>query len=111
MRPSAPALGQLLGNVWYFAPVALASLLLLPFLIFEVIAANNRITGPIQRLRGEMVKLKDGQALRTLKLRDGDHWNELAKDFNALVDQIHSERNQTADDTPPAIFSIKRSGG
>ena len=110
MRPGVPAFGQLLGNVRYFAPVALASLVLLPFLIFEIIAANNRFTGPIGRLRSEMVKLKEGQALRTLKLRNGDHWDELAKDFNALVDQIHSERNQTADDTPPTIFSIKRSG-
>lgn len=111
MRPSSPVFRQILNNAWYLAPVAVASLLLLPLLIKEMLVANNRVTGPIRRLRGEIQKLRDGQALRTLRLRDGDHWNGLANDFNALVDQIHSERNQTADDSPPAIFSIKRAGG
>lgn len=111
MRPSAPAVGHVLNNALSLAPVALASLLLLPFLIREMLADKNRITGPIRRLRGEIQKLRDGQALRTLRLRDGDHWNGLADDFNALVEQIHTERNQTADDSAPAIFSIKRAGG
>ena len=111
MRPSAPAIGQVLRNAWQLTPVAIASLLLLPLMIREMLAANHRITGPIRRLRGEIQKLRDGQALRTLRLRDGDHWNELANDFNALVDQIHTERNQTPDDSAPAIFSIKRAGG
>ena len=62
-------------------------------------------------LGGEIQKLRDGEAIRPLQLREGDHWRDLADDFNALVDQIHSERNQTADDTPPRIFSIRRADG
>ena len=111
MRPSAPAIGQVLRNAWQLLPVAFASLLLLPILIREMLAEQNRVTGPIRRLRGEIRKLRDGQALRTLRLRDGDHWNGLADDFNKLVDQIHLERDQIADDSPPTIFSIKRAGG
>lgn len=110
MRPSTPAVGQVLSNALSLAPVAFGSLLLLPFLIREMLAEKNRVTGPIRRLRGEIQKLRDGQALRTLRLRDGDHWKGLADDFNALVDQIHTERNQTADDSTPVIFSIKRAG-
>ena len=111
MRPSTPALGLVVNNLWYLSPVLVASLLLMPFLVREMLVSNNRVTGPIRRLRREIQKLRDGQALRTLRLRDGDHWNGLAEDFNALVEQIHSERNQTADDSPPTIFSIKRAGG
>ena len=111
VQPSAPAIGQVLKNALNLAPVGFASLLLMPFLIREMLVHENQITGPIRRLRGELQKLREGQALRTLRLRDGDHWNGLADDFNALVDQIHLERNQTADDSPPAIFSIKRAGG
>ncbi len=111
MRPNAPALGHVLNNLWYLAPMVGASLLLLPLLIREILTANTRVTGPIRRLRREIQKLRDGQALRPLRLRDGDHWGGLADDFNALVNQIHIERNQTADDSPPVIFSIKRTGG
>ena len=111
MEPSSPAIGQVLKNIRNLAPVAFVSLLLMPFLIREMVAKEIQITGPIRRLRSEIQKLREGQALRTLRLRDGDHWNGLAEDFNALVDQIHTERDQTADDSAPAIFSIKRAGG
>jgi len=94
MRPSAPAVGQVLNNAFSLAPVAFASLLMLPFLIREMLADKNRVIGPIRRLRGELQKLREGQALRTLRLRDGDHWS-----------------GQTPDDSTPTIFSIKRAGG
>jgi len=94
----------------YLAPVAVASLLLLPLLVREMLIDHNRVAGPIQRLRGEFQKLRDHQDLRPMRLREGDHWKDLAEEFNALVDQIHSERNLITDDNPPVIFSIKRAG-
>ena len=111
MRPSEPALVQVMNNLWYLAPVAVASLLLLPLLMREMLIDNNRVEGPLRRLGGEIQKLRDGEAIRPLQLREGDCWRDLADDFNALVDQIHSERNQTVDDTPPRIFSIRRADG
>ena len=111
MRPSEPAFVQVANNLWYLAPVAVASLLLLPLLVREMLIDNNRVTGPLRRLGGEIQKLRDGEAIRPLQLREGDCWRDLADDFNALVDQIHSERNQTVDDTPPRIFSIRRADG
>ena len=110
MRPSTSVVSQMLENIWYLAPVAAASLVLLPLLIWEILADNNRITGPIRRLRGELQKLKNNRPIRELRLRDNDHWHELASEFNELVQQIHSERNQTVDDSPPTIFSIRESG-
>ena len=111
MRPSEPAFVQVANNLWYLAPVAVASLLLLPLLVREMLIDNNRVTGPLRRLGGEIQKLRDGEAIRPLQLREGDHWRELANDFNTLVDQIHSERNQDADDIPPRILSICRADG
>ena len=111
MRPNGPALVQLINNLWYLAPVAVASLLLLPLLVREMLIDNNRITGPVRRLRGEIQKLRDGEVVSPLRLREGDHWSGLADDFNALTDQIHSERNQNTDDTLPRIFSIQRADG
>ena len=111
MRPNGPALVQVMNNLWYLAPVAVASLLLLPLLVREMLIDSNRVTGPVRRLRGEIQKLRDGEVVRPLRLREGDHWSGLADDFNALAEQIHSERNQNTDDIPPRIFSIKRADG
>ena len=111
MQPNTPVFKQVVNNLCYLAPTAVASLLLLPLLVREILVDTNRVTGPIRRLRGEIQKLRDGQALRPLRLREGDHWKELAEDFNALVEQIHCERSPTNDDGPPVIISIKRAGG
>jgi len=73
-----------------------------------MISQNKQFTGPIRRVRGEIQKLKDGQAIRELRLREGDYWNELVNDFNELADQIDSERNPNVDDFTPTIFSINR---
>jgi len=98
----------LLVTLWYATPIAAASLALLPLIIFEMISQNKQFTGPIRRVRGEIQKLKDGQAIRELRLREGDYWNELVNDFNELADQIDSERNPNVDDFTPTIFSINR---
>lgn len=108
MQSSTSIVGQFLATLWYATPIAAASLALLPLLIFEMISQNKQFTGPIRRVRGEIQKLKDGQAIRELRLREGDYWNELVNDFNELADQIDSERNPNVDDFTPTIFSINR---
>lgn len=108
MQSSTSIVGQFLATLWYAAPIAAASLALLPLLIFEMISHNKQFTGPIRRVRGEIQKLKDGQVIRELRLREGDYWHELVNDFNELADQIDSERNPNVDDFTPTIFSINR---
>jgi len=106
MKAGTSIVGELLATTWYVAPIAAASLVLMPLLVLEMIANSKRFTGPIRRVQGEIQKLKGGQSIRELRLRDGDHWNELVNDFNELANQIHSERNPNVDDFVPTIFSI-----
>jgi signal transduction histidine kinase len=92
VNPEVFALKHLFRNFIYFLPGVIASVLLLPLFIYDMLKETNKIAGPIFRLRCEMQKLKDGQQLNDLRFRDGDSWEELADDFNSLVAQIQNER-------------------
>ncbi|MCC7087328.1 MAG: hypothetical protein IT427_20190 [Pirellulales bacterium] len=84
---------------WY-GPAAIASLLVLPLVVIDVVRLSNRFAGPLYRLRREMRKLAEGEPVRTLKFRDGDFWAEFADEFNAVaqrLDLLQVEPN------PPAV--------
>lgn len=92
MDPSQLAIKHVFKSFVYYAPGVIASILLLPVFVYDMLKATNRIAGPIYRLRNEMKKLASGQEVRQLRFRDGDHWSDLAEDFNELAEQISAER-------------------
>lgn len=92
MDPSKFVWVHLMDNFWSYLPVVIASLVLLPCLIYDRLKTTNRLAGPITRLHADMKKLNDGHSLPALRFRDGDHWAGLAQDFNALAEEINRER-------------------
>ena len=82
----------------YFSPAVVASVFLLPLVVWDMLKATNRIAGPVYRLRCEMEKLAAGENVKELRFRDGDAFEELAEEFNRLAQQIKSER-QAAQET------------
>jgi len=78
-----------LGETWIkFWPVACAAMLILPFVLFDMIRNTNKFAGPILRIRGEISRLLNGEDIRPVRLRNGDHWHELAEDFNELAEEL-----------------------
>jgi hypothetical protein len=72
---------------WY-GPAAVASLLVLPLVVIDVVRLSNRFAGPLYRLRREMRKLAMGEPVRALKFRDGDFWIEFADEFNEVANRL-----------------------
>ncbi|MFK7769871.1 MAG: hypothetical protein AB8B55_21870 [Mariniblastus sp.] len=91
--PAKFSLGLLYDSFIYFSPAIIASIVLLPVFIYDVVKSTNRVAGPIVRLRTEMQKLSNGRDVTELRFREGDHWNELAADFNALAEKVMEERS------------------
>jgi hypothetical protein len=76
-------------NVFYrYGPGLVASLLLLPIVMMDVVRLSNRFVGPIMRLRKAMKTLSVGQPATPLNFRDDDFWRELANDFNQVSARI-----------------------
>ena len=92
--PSRSAL-LLVYELWtYFSPAIVASVVVLPLFIYDILKLSHKIAGPLERLSTEMTKLSEGQKVETLRFRHGDYWPELAEKFNELASQVQSEREQ-----------------
>jgi len=92
------------SDMWFFyGPAMVASFLLLPLVILDIIRLSNRFTGPLLRLRRGMRELARGERVEPIRFRDGDFWQEFAEEFNALAARIQGE--ETAEPVQREGFS------
>ena len=86
-----------LDELWYFhGPAVIASLVLLPMVLVDIVRWSNRFAGPMLRLRRSMRALARGERIEPIEFRGGDFWQEFASEFNALVKRVQEGH------TPPA---------
>jgi signal transduction histidine kinase len=90
--PSQNAIKLLFEAFVYFSPAIVASVVLLPLLVYDILKISHRVAGPLLRLRCEMGKLAEGHDVDSLKFREHDHWSDLADEFNRLATNIKAER-------------------
>lgn len=94
--PSQMAIKLVYQSFVYFSPAIIASVILLPLFVWDILKAGNKVAGPIHRLRNEMATLVAGHDIRELRFRDGDHWIDFAEEFNALSNELMTERRARA---------------
>ncbi len=63
-------------------------LLLLPYFIYDTFRTTNRFAGPIYRLHRTIRETAQGEPFRPIKFRKGDHWHDVAEDFNEMVERL-----------------------
>jgi hypothetical protein len=74
-------------------PAVLAGLLILPIVLYDVVAMTNRLIGPLVRMRRGMQSLAAGEHVEPIVFRKDDFWQSCADDFNAVAARIdHLER-------------------
>lgn len=78
-----------LDDMWFhLGPALLASLILLPMVIMDVIRVSNRFVGPLLRLRRSLRNLASGQEVEPIRFRQGDFWQGFADEFNAVITRM-----------------------
>jgi hypothetical protein len=95
--------------MWFhFGPALIASFLLLPLVVIDVIRFSNRFVGPMLRLKRSMGQLARGEDVQPIEFREGDFWTGFAADFNAIRDQIREKaapsaaRHEATEEEEPA---------
>src|SRR5438105_3328725 len=88
--PSDPAV-QLVDTLWTYAPVFICLLILVPIMAWDTIRFSHRMVGPLVRFRKTMAAIADGEAVRPIKLREGDYLTELRDDFNRMLEQLQKQ--------------------
>lgn len=95
-----------LDDMWFhLGPALLASLLLLPMVVLDVIRVSNRFVGPLLRLRRSLRGLARGEEVDPIRFRQGDFWQGFADEFNSLITrvkelEIAAYRNASFEATP-----------
>jgi hypothetical protein len=84
-----------LENMWFFyGPAFIASLIVLPVAVTDMIRVSNRFAGPMTRLRQSMRALAKGRKVQPIEFRKDDFWYEFAEEFNAVVREVEALRDQ-----------------
>ena len=76
----------------HYGPALVASLIVVPLLVIDVLKLSNRFAGPLFRLHRAIRQLADGQEVRPIKFRENDFWQSFADDFNVVAAQLTTER-------------------
>ncbi|NQU21286.1 MAG: hypothetical protein HQ567_08390 [Candidatus Nealsonbacteria bacterium] len=80
------------SDMWFFhGPAILASAVLLPLVVIDIIRLSNRFTGPMLRLRRSMRALAQGEHVEPILFRDEDFWQEFAEEFNTLAARVQGQ--------------------
>jgi len=95
-------------QLWSHLQLAIiASALVLPLILLDVLRLSHRWVGPIFRLRSALHALSRGERVPPIRLRDGDFWQELAGDFNVVADQLTRQKatapTTLTDETPASV--------
>jgi methyl-accepting chemotaxis protein len=78
-------------------PFLLVITFLLPVFVVDTIKLSHRFAGPIFALRRAIREVAAGQSPRKLKFRRRDFWQDLALDYNAMLEQLGALKNETSE--------------
>jgi len=85
-------------EMWFhFGPALIASLFVLPLMVVDCVRLTNRFTGPLYRLRRCFRELSVGQKVPNIHFRDGDFWQDIADEFNAVNQRVQLLERELAE--------------
>jgi hypothetical protein len=86
---------ELVGMVMQVCAIPFAaSLILLPVALIDSVRFSHRFAGPMVRVRRVVNELAEGRTVDPVVIREGDFWNDFAKDFNRLIVRVEELQNE-----------------
>ncbi len=79
---------QLVDTLRTNLPVFVLLLVLVPVMAWDTVRFSHRLVGPLVRFRTAMQELAAGEAVRPIKLRDGDYLTEMRDEFNQMLEEL-----------------------
>jgi nitrogen fixation/metabolism regulation signal transduction histidine kinase len=95
---------------WTHGPFLLVTVFLLPVFVMDTIKISHRFAGPIFNLRRAIREIAAGNPPRKLKFRRRDFWQDLAKDYNAMLAQLGAVENDKDETTPNKELVASKKG-
>ena len=90
--------GQTLGDTFHrFLPFFIITMALIPAFVWDTLKLTNRFAGPILRLRSALSDASAGRAVAPLHFRTNDFWQEIAQNFNTVMERCSLSSDATPD--------------
>ena len=98
-----------LDYLWFhYKPAMIASALLLPLIILDVLRVSNRFAGPMLRIRSAMKRLADGESnVAPLHFREKDFWKDLADSFNVVLARLNASTDADPSEPESAALEVE----
>ena len=81
------------AQVWWHIQLSiLAALAILPMMLLDILKLSHRWVGPIFRLRAALHALTLGEPVPPIRFREGDFWQDLARDINVVTAELNRHR-------------------
>lgn len=80
-----------------YGPIILTSLVLVPLVMFDVVATSNRFVGPLFRMRRSMRELAAGEPVEPIHFREKDFWKDVATEFNLVLARVQELEKELAE--------------
>jgi hypothetical protein len=77
----------------HISACALATICLLPVVLYDVLRHSSRFVGPIVRLQKTMGEIAQGKTVEPLRFRKQDYWQDLTSAFNGNLSRLQSTAN------------------
>ena len=91
--------GQTFGDALRrFFPFFVITAALIPAFVWDTLKLTNRFAGPIMRLRSALADAGAGRNVKPLHFRNSDFWQEIAQNFNKLLDRGHLSDGEANND-------------
>jgi methyl-accepting chemotaxis protein len=88
--PIDPA-GQFIATLKENAPAFILLVVLVPVMAWDTIKFSHRLVGPLVRFRQTIQAIARGEAVRPVKLREGDHLTEMRDEFNHMLEELQKQ--------------------
>ena len=101
-----------LDDMWFhFGPALVASLVLLPIVVVDIIRLSNRFSaGPMVRMRRAMQNLAKGERVPPLQFRDNDFWKRTSPGLQRPAGP-HREKMPPVRKSPETMMPAERATG
>lgn len=109
LGPQITGLVESKNNLLWLLILMQVALIAITFLIS--IFMSHKIAGPLYKLKQFFRAAKDGNFTQTLSFRKRDHFQDLAVDYNEMMDSIRNRFADTHDSITNSISFIERALG
>ena len=96
-NPFRPLEHHLQEMWWTHGPFLLVMFFMLPVFIVDTIKLSHRFAGPIYRLRNVIKGMAEGEPFKPVKFREMDFWQDLADDFNTMIERVGGQSSDARD--------------